>query len=89
MPVMRRKAREREGEGEEEEEVIEEVEKIGQNALNALNVRHLKNVPSRRPMMMMKKVTKEIKKRREATKINWLIPHEKLRRRNERLAAQR
>ena len=67
--------------------VMEEVEKIGQNALNALNalnVRHLKNVPGRRPMKKKKKVTKEIKKRGEATKISWPIPHEKLRRRNER-----
>ena len=44
----------------------------------------LKNVPGRRPMKKKKKVTKEIKKRGEATKISWPIPHEKLRRRNER-----
>src|SRR5438874_2105507 len=67
--------------------VMEEVQKIGgQNALNALNalsVRHLRNVPRCRPMKK-KKVTKEIKKKREATKISWPIPHEKLRRRNKR-----
>ena len=44
---------------------MEEVQKIGgQNALNVLNalsVRHLRNVPGRRPMKK-KKVTKEIKK---------------------------
>src|SRR3990170_1771956 len=34
--------------------------------------------------MMKKKVTKEIKKRGEATEISWPIPHKKLRRRNEK-----
>ena len=53
------------------------------NVLNALNVRHLKNVPRRRPMKK-KKVTKEIKKRGETTKISWPIPHKKLRHRSER-----
>ena len=67
---------------------MEKVQKIGgQNALNALNalsVRHLRNVSERRPMKKKKKVMKEIKKRGEATKISWPIPHEKLRHRNER-----
>src|SRR5256885_13727087 len=67
---------------------IEEVQKIGgQNALNALNVlnvRHLRNVPRCRLIKKKKKVTKEIKKRGEATKISWPIPHEKLRHRSER-----
>ena len=35
-------------------------------------------------MMMMKKVTEEVKRRGEATEINWQIQHKKLRRRNER-----
>src|SRR5256885_16958484 len=65
---------------------MKEVQKIGgQKALNALNelsVRHLKNVPGRRPKK--KKVTKEIKKRGEATKTSCPIPHEKLRHRSER-----
>ena len=34
--------------------------------------------------MKKKKVTKEIKKRGEATKISWPIPHEKLRHRSKR-----
>ena len=66
---------------------MKEVQKIGGqkafNTLNALSVRHLRNV-SRRHLKKKKKVTKEIKKRGEATKISWSIPHEKLRRRNER-----
>src|SRR2546430_598110 len=66
---------------------MKEVQKIeGQkalNALNALSVRHLRNVPGRHPKKK-KKVTKEIKKRGEATKISWLIPHEKLHHRSER-----
>jgi hypothetical protein len=48
---------------------------------NALNVLHLKNVPGRPPPPKKKK--KGIKKRRKTTKIS-PIPHEKLRRRNER-----
>src|ERR1041385_5937354 len=48
---------------------------------NALNVLHLKNVPGRPPSPKKKK--KGIKKRRKTTKIS-PIPHEKLRRRNER-----
>ena len=67
--------------------VIEEVEKRGQNTLNvlnALNVRHFKNVSGCRPMKKKKKVMKEIKKRKEATEISWSILHEKLRHRNER-----
>src|SRR5256885_3714237 len=66
---------------------MKEVQKIGGqkalNALNALSVRHLRNVPRRR-LMKKKKVTKEIKKRGEVTKISWPIPHEKLRHRSER-----
>ena len=73
---------------EEEKKVMKEVERIGKqnalNTLNALNVRHLKNVPRRRLMKKKKKVTKEIKKRGEATKISWPIPHEKLRYKSER-----
>src|SRR5204863_7597831 len=65
---------------------MKEVQKIGGqkalNALNALSVRHLRNVPGRRPKK--KKVTKETKKRGEATKISCLIQDEKLRRRSER-----
>src|SRR5204862_589691 len=65
---------------------MKEVQKIGGqkalNVLNALSVRHLRNVPGRRPKK--KKVTKEIKKREEATKISCPIPHEKLRHRSER-----
>src|SRR4051794_24041627 len=66
---------------------MKEVQKIGGqkalNALNALSVRHLRNVPGRRPKKK-KKVTKEIKKKGEATKISCPIPHEKLRHRSER-----
>src|SRR2546423_13733286 len=66
---------------------MEEVQKIGEqnalNALNALSVCYLRNVSGRRPMKK-KKVTKEIKKRGEATKISYPIPHEKLRHRSER-----
>ena len=65
---------------------MKEVQKIGGqkalNALNTLSVRYLRNVPGRCPKK--KKVTKEIKKRGEATKISCPIPHEKLRRRSER-----
>src|SRR5438094_273412 len=68
--------------------VMEEVQKIGGqntlNALNALSVHHLRNVPGRRLMKKKKKVMKEIKKRGEATKISWPIPHEKLHHRSER-----
>src|SRR2546421_12741629 len=39
---------------------------------------------ARTPSKKKKKVTKKIKKRGEATKISWLIPHEKLRHRSER-----
>ena len=71
----------------QKKKVMEKVEKIeGQNALNVLNtlsIRHLRNMPGRRPIKK-KKVTKEIKKRGEATKISWPIPHEKLRHRSER-----
>src|SRR5947208_15972981 len=52
------------------------------NALNALSVRRRRNVPGRRPKKK-KKVTKETKKRGEATKISCPIPHEKLRCRSE------
>src|ERR1041385_5422282 len=48
---------------------------------NALNVLHLNNVPGRPPLPKKKK--KGIKKRRKTTKIS-PIPHEKLRRKNER-----
>ena len=57
------------------------------NALNALNIQHrkiTKNVPGRLLMMMKKKVMEEVKKKGEATEINWQIQHKKLRRRNER-----
>jgi hypothetical protein len=64
-------------------------------ALNALNLPHRKNVPDRLLMIMKKKVTtiipigaifaeKEIEKKGEATAISRPIPHEKLRRRNEK-----
>ena len=70
----------------EEEESDERSTKIGGqkalNALNALSVRHLRNVPGRR--LKKKKVAKEIKKRGEATKISWPISHEKLCHRSER-----
>src|SRR2546421_11425201 len=66
---------------------MKEVQKIGGqkalNALNALSVRHLRNVSGHRPKKK-KKVTKEIKKKGEATKISCPIPHEKLRHRSER-----
>ena len=66
---------------------MKEVQKIGGqkalNALNALSVRHLRNVPECRPKKK-KKVTNEIKKRGEATKISWPIPHEKLRHKSKR-----
>src|SRR6185436_48693 len=49
---------------------------------NALNALHLKNVTGRPPSKKKKK--KEIKKKRNATKISCPILHEKLRRRKER-----
>src|SRR5881227_2812168 len=78
---------------------MKEVQKIGGqkalNALNALSVRHLRNVSGRRPKKKKKvmketslyknrQVISETKKRGEATKISCPIPHEKLRRRSER-----
>ena len=48
------------------------------------SAKNIKNVPDRLLIMMKKKVTKEIKKRGEATEISWPIPHKKLRRRNEK-----
>ena len=58
---------------------VERVERIEHSA-----PKDNKNVPDRLLMMMMKKVTEEVKKRGEATEINWPIHHKKLRRRNER-----
>src|SRR2546421_7032901 len=70
-----------------QKKTILKIQKIGGqkalNALNVLSVRHLRNVLERCPKKK-KKVTKEIKKRGEATKISCPIPHEKLRHKSKR-----